>query len=235
MTALSDLKMFATHPHPCSYLDDKRATTLFIDPEATIDAHTYSQLADLGFRRSGSHIYRPHCDSCRACTPARVSTAEFKPSRNQRKIINRNKDITVEQVSDISGDEFYQLYERYISLRHSDGDMYPPDRDQYQSFLSNNIGNSRFYGFFLARQLVALAVTDVMDNGLSAIYTYFDPQMERRSLGRYAILWQIEQCQQLGVDYLYLGYWIKECRKMSYKTDYRPLQLLINNRWLSLS
>lgn len=235
MTAISNLKVYATHPHPCSYLEDQQATTLFVDPETRIDAKTYSQLANMGFRRSGPHIYRPHCDSCNACIAARVPVKTFKPSRRQRKIINRNQDLRVEEIIDIDTPQCYQLYERYISERHADGDMHPATLEQYLSFLTDDMGITKYYGFMLAEQLIAVAVTDIMETGLSAIYTFFDPDFDRRSLGVYGVLWQIEHSKQLGLPYVYLGYWIKACRKMSYKTDYRPLQLLINNRWLSLT
>lgn len=234
MASLSNLKVFATHPHQCSYLSEQQATTLFIDPDTYIDVDLYTALSEIGFRRSGPHVYRPHCQACTACTPARVPVTEFAASRQQRKTINRNRHLAVNEISSISGDEHYQLYQRYISQRHTDGDMYPPSKEQYDSFLLNSIGNTHYYEFRRDRQLVAVAVTDQMSNGLSAIYTFFDPKLERLSLGKYAILWQIQRARELNLPYLYLGYWIKNCRKMSYKTDYRPLQLLINNHWQTL-
>ena len=235
MTALSDLKFYATPAHPCGYLEDEQATMLFADPEATIDATTYSQLIDLGFRRSGAQIYRPHCEQCKACVPARVPVDSFKPSRSQRRIFNRNQDLRVVELNDIFNQDCYQLFERYINVRHRDGDMYPPSYEQYITFLTKEMTVTRYYGFMLDEQLIAVAVTDQTDNGLSAIYTFFDPDMDKRSLGVYGILWQIEQCKALGLAFVYLGYWIKACSKMSYKTDYRPLQLYLNNRWLTLS
>jgi arginine-tRNA-protein transferase len=235
MTAISNLKVYATHPHQCSYLEDQQATTLFVDPETNIDPETYNQLATMGFRRSGPHVYRPHCDSCKACIAARVPVELFKPSRRQRKIINRNQDLQIKEIIDINTLECYTLYERYISERHADGDMHPATLEQYLSFLTDDIGITKYYGFMLDEQLIAVAVTDVMESGLSAIYTFFDPDFDRRSLGVYGVLWQIEHSKQLGLPYVYLGYWIKDCRKMSYKTDYRPLQLLMNNRWLTLT
>lgn len=235
MTVLSDLKFYTTHSHPCSYLEGQQATTLFVDPEATIDAATYSQLLEIGFRRSGPRIYRPHCDHCKACVPARVPVDSFKPNRGQRRILNRNKDLRVIEIDDIFNQDCYQLYQRYINTRHQDGDMYPPSYEQYMTFLTKEMGTTCYYGFMLDEQLIAVAVTDQVDNGLSAIYTFFDPDMGKRSLGVYGILWQIEQCKVLGLEFVYLGYWVKECSKMSYKTDYRPLQLLLNNRWLTLS
>ena len=131
----------------------------------------------------------------------------------------------------ISDDESYLLYDRYIRARHADGDMYPPDRDQFESFLNNPWGCTEYLEFREGEQLLGVAVVDQMLDGLSAIYTFYDPDAERRSLGRYAILWQIEHCRSRGLPYVYLGYWIRNCRKMAYKADYQPLDVLLNNQW----
>ncbi|MFT5691986.1 MAG: arginyl-tRNA--protein-N-Asp/Glu arginylyltransferase [Oceanicoccus sp.] len=235
MTTLSNLKVYATHPHDCSYLPNQQATTLFIDPQTTVDNHLYSQLAVMGFRRSGSHIYRPHCGECSACIASRVPVADFEYQRKQRKIRNRNQDLTIKEVNDISDNEYYDLYARYISERHSDGDMFPPSKDQYLSFLTKEWGMTKFYSFRDGKELLAVAIIDEMNNGIAAVYTFFDPDNDRRSLGSYAILWQIEHAKSLNLPHVYLGYWIKECRKMNYKTDYRPLELLINDQWLRMS
>jgi leucyl-tRNA---protein transferase len=235
VTILSTLKVFATHPHACSYLPDQQATTLFIDPAAPIDSGTYSQLSEMGFRRSGPHLYRPHCSRCNSCVPARIPVDIFEPDRRQRRIIARNADLTVIDRVSLSGDEFYELYARYIEGRHRDGDMYPPTRQQFDSFLTREWDLTHFYCFYDEDKLVAVAVVDVMNNGLSAIYSFFDPDLNSRSLGVYAVLWQIQQAKLLDLPHIYLGYWIKQCRKMSYKTEYRPIELLVNNRWIALT
>lgn len=234
MTDLSNLKLFATQPHPCSYLDDREATTLFIDPEASVDIGLYSQLSELGFRRSGSHLYRPHCARCQACISCRIPVAGFRPNRNQRRCWRRNRDLTLAFTEHIQTDEHYQLYADYIATRHRDGDMYPPSRGQYEAFLSSEWGLTRYLEFRLEGRLLGVAVCDQMENGLSAVYTFFDSREYRRSLGVYAILAQIDRVKNQGLDYLYLGYWIKQCQKMEYKTQYRPLELLINRRWTRL-
>lgn len=234
MSALKDLKFYATQPHDCSYLPDKQAITLFMDPDEELDASLYRNLADIGFRRSGKHIYRPHCQGCNACVPARIPVNLFSPKRSQRKNINRNSDVTVTQTPARYSEEVYKLYKKYISIQHRDGDMYPPSIEQFESFL---VGCPEFCSFYEFRQdgkLLAVAVTDQLDRGLSAIYTFYDPDEAKRSLGRYCILWQIEETRRLGLDYLHLGYWIKDCRKMSYKIQYRPLEVYINNRWVAL-
>jgi len=230
-SSLRDLKVYTTYPHRCSYLENEEATTLFIDPRQPVDQTLYSNLSMLGFRRSGNHIYRPHCSHCNACIPARVPVDEFRPDRNQRRCLKRNADLCVERLPRIDDDRGYDLYRRYIEARHADGDMYPPDRDQFESFLNNPWDCTEYYGFFADGALLAVAVVDVMLDGLSAIYTFYDPQCEQRALGRFAILWQIDRCRTLRLPYLYLGYWIRKCRKMAYKADYKPLEVMINNQW----
>ncbi|MCZ6828218.1 MAG: arginyltransferase [Gammaproteobacteria bacterium] len=233
-SSLRDLKVYTTYPHSCSYLEGQEATTLFVDPRTPVDGRLYSQLSALGFRRSGSHLYRPHCSKCNACIPARVPVRRFQPRRSQRRTWNRNQDVQVEQLESIATDEYFELYRRYIEDRHRDGDMYPPLRDQYESFLSDVWGVTEYYRLELLGQLAAVAVVDRLEDGLSAVYTFFEPQLHRRSLGTYSVLWQLRRAARNGLDYLYLGYWIKQCQKMSYKIQYRPLELYINGRWVDL-
>jgi len=231
-SSLRDLKVYTTYPHRCSYLEGEEATTLFIDPRQSVDQTLYSNLSVLGFRRSGNHIYRPHCSHCNACIPARIPVDDFRPNRSQRRCLKRNGDLSVEVRPGIVGDdESYALYDRYIRERHADGDMYPPDRDQFESFLNDPWDCTEYLQVRHDGRLVAVAVVDVMVDGLSAIYTFYDPNEDARSLGRFAILWQIERCRREGLPYVYLGYWIRNCRKMAYKADYQPLEVLVNNRW----
>ncbi len=235
MTSLARLKFYATQPHPCSYLPDEQATTLFLDPSQPMDVQVYAELSEMGFRRSGDHLYRPHCQRCSACIPARIPANALLPSRQQKRIIKRNGDLKVQAVRAGFTEEYYSLYATYIEKRHADGDMYPPSREQFNTFLVRDLPFSRFYEFRLDGRLLAVAVTDVLPNGLSAVYTFYDPNEERRSLGRYAILWQVAEAARLGLKAVYLGYWIKNCRKMNYKTEYRPIELLVSQRWITLS
>jgi leucyl-tRNA---protein transferase len=233
-SSLRDLKVYTTYPHSCSYLEEQVATTLFVDPRQPVDQKLYSKLSVLGFRRSGNHIYRPHCAQCNACIPARIPVAEFEPRRGQKRIWQRNQDLRLASTDDINDDEAFHLYQRYIVERHADGDMHPPDREQYEAFLNSVWGCTRYFRFYDKGALKAVAVVDQLEDGLSAIYTFFDPQANKRSLGVYAILWEVEQARKLGLEYLYLGYWIRDCQKMSYKSDYRPLQVYNNSRWSTL-
>lgn len=235
MTDLSHLKLFATQAHPCSYLEGQEATTVFVDPEAAIDIHVYSQLSLLGFRRSGAHLYRPQCSTCQACMSCRIPVALFKPNRSQKRCWRRNQDIDLRIVNSINTLEHYNLYSRYIEGRHQDGDMYPPSETQYKAFLTSEWGATQFIEFRLQERLIGISVCDKLEDGLSAVYTFYDPDLQERSLGKFAILAQIEMANQLHLPYVYLGYWIKQCDKMNYKTDYRPLELLINRRWMRLN
>lgn len=235
MNHADDLKLFATHPHPCSYLDDQEATTLFIDPEADVDIDLYSSLSGHGFRRSGNHIYRPYCQDCSACISVRVPVQRFNASRSQKRCLKNNTDLALIETQQPDVNEHYQLYERYINERHLDGDMYPPDKNQYLEFLNNPIGCTHYIEMRLENTLIGCAVSDRLTNGLSAIYTYFCPSQQQRSLGKFAILHQIQRTQELNLPYLYLGYWIKNCEKMKYKSDYRPLELLINQKWVTIT
>lgn len=235
MTELARLKFYATQPHACSYLPNEQATTLFLDPSQPMNGQIYAELSELGFRRSGDHLYRPHCQLCKACVPARIPVVRFRPSRKQHRVLKRNLDIKVTRCAPGFTEERYQLYARYISERHADGDMFPPSRGQFSTFLVSNLPYAFFYEMRVEDRLIGIAVTDVLPNGMSAVYTFYDPNEEKRSLGVFGILWQIAETRRLGLDAVYLGYWIKGCRKMSYKTEYRPIELFVNQRWVALA
>jgi leucyl-tRNA---protein transferase len=234
MSLLNHLKVFATQEHSCSYDKEKQATTLFVDPNTEVNDLIYRELTDIGFRRSGKHFYRPHCRSCSDCIATRIPVEQISLTKRQKRIINKNSDVSCQQVDSINTDEHYYLFEQYIAKRHSDGDMYPATREQYQEFLVDGNDFSHYTEFRLNGKLIAVNLADKMVNGLSAIYTFFDPEHARRSLGNFAILELIDQTRRLGSDFLYLGYWISNCQKMNYKIDYRPMELLINGSWKRL-
>lgn len=232
MSNLQTLKFYCTPAHRCSYLPDREAVTLFLDPKTDVSNEVYSSLTSVGFRRSGDFIYRPHCGTCHACIPVRIPVNYFEPDRTQRRCLARNADLTVISAPPRYTPEYYALYEKYIEARHQDGDMHPPSRAQFRSFLLCNWGNSRFYEFRVDGRLLALAVVDHVDSGMSAVYTFYDPAEDARSLGRYVILWQINETRARGLGYVYLGYWIRQCRKMSYKREYQPLEYFDGQEWL---
>ena len=231
---LHKIQLFLTEAHPCSYLADKQATTAFVDPKHPIDTETYSHLSTIGFRRSGQYIYAPRCASCKSCIPVRVPVVGFKPTRSQKRCLKRNTDIRAKVEANISLDEHYALYQKYIDTRHNDGDMYPATMTQYRDFIGKLWECTRFIEFRLDEELVACAVSDWLDDGLSAIYTYYDPELSERSLGTLAILRQIEMAREQALNYVYLGYWIRDSAKMTYKSKFRPSELYIENRWLRI-
>ncbi|PCJ36600.1 MAG: arginyltransferase [Cellvibrionales bacterium] len=231
---LHKIQLYLTEAHPCSYLEDKQATTAFVDPKHPLDTATYSHLSTMGFRRSGQYIYAPRCASCKSCIPVRVPVSGFKPTRSQKRCLKRNLDISANIEANIDPDEHYALYQKYIDTRHSDGDMYPATLTQYRDFIGKPWECTRFIEFRLDGKLIACAVSDWLDDGLSAIYTYYDPDLSARSLGTLAILRQIQMAQEQEFDYLYLGYWIRDSVKMAYKSKFRPAELYIENRWLRI-
>lgn len=231
MTDLSTLRFFSTPAHACSYLEDRKATTLFVDPNAEITPELYRELSSMGFRRSGDYLYRPHCKGCQACIPVRIPVQEFTLRRRHKRIMKRNSDLDVELIPARFQMDLYRLYSRYIESRHGDGDMYPPSEEQFASFLMSDWSETHFCCFRLNGELVAVAVVDQLRKGLSAVYTFFDPNLATRSLGTYAILWQIEHCQSEQIPHLYLGYWIRDCQKMSYKDQFAPLEYFTDGHW----
>ena len=233
MTSLSELRFFTTPAHDCSYLEGRQAITLFADPLAKIDKDLYSSLSSVGFRRSGTHIYRPYCQTCSACIPVRIPVHQFKVKRRFKRIYSKNADLQVTRIPPNYSEEYFGLYQKYIAVRHSDGDMYPPSREQFQSFLVDGRPEAAFIEFRTSEKLLAVAVMDELNNGLSAIYSFFEPDEEHRALGVYAILWMIEETKKKSLEHLYLGYWIKQCQKMNYKLDYKPIELYVNNHWVN--
>lgn len=232
--SLYDIRMFLTTDYQCSYLPSRQARNLVADPEIT-DNHLYTRLASFGFRRSGEDIYRPQCSGCNACRSLRIPAAHFQPNRAQRRIWTRNQDLQVYMASATFQDEHFALFERYISERHAGGGMDPATPAHYWSFISSHWCPTQLYEFRLGPTLLAVAVVDELENGLSAVYTFFDPHHHARSLGTLAVLQQISAAQAQGLDWVYLGYWVEGCRKMAYKTRYNPHEIFISERrdWFS--
>jgi arginine-tRNA-protein transferase len=225
-----DLAFYATPPHPCSYLEDRRAVTLFTDPKAGMSPEVYSALAEVGFRRSGEYVYRPRCPRCEACIPARIPVTEFVPNRSQRRIARANADVTVTPLPAEYREEHFLLYRRYIRSRHADSGMDVDSVEQYLSFLTSTWSDTRFVEFRHGRQLLAVSVVDRMSQGLSAVYTFFEPD-SKRGLGVNAVLWQLGEARRQGLPYLFLGYLIDESPKMAYKRQYTPLELFLRGQW----
>ncbi|MBF0164866.1 MAG: arginyltransferase [Magnetococcales bacterium] len=228
------LELILSPPHMCGYLTGPVASTLYVNPEFAMEMARYDFLLATGFRRSGNLVYRPWCRECDACVPVRIRVREFVTSTSMRRVIRRNRDLEVQSGRPVFSDEHFALYRRYINSRHGDGPMADPELEEFMEFLHSDWCAVRFADFRVQRRLVMSAVYDVTGTSLSAVYTFFDPQERARGLGTLAILWEVELARQLGLDWVYLGYWIDNCPKMRYKSRFQPLEAYINRRWIPM-
>ncbi|HEU0187270.1 MAG TPA: arginyltransferase [Gallionellaceae bacterium] len=228
---LSALQFYLTAPYPCSYLDDREARSQVAIPSFLISKQQYSELVRHGFRRSGTYTYRPRCDNCRACVPARLDVNAFTANRSQRRNWKKNCNLSATLHGLEDKEEYFELYQRYQSARHRDGGMDNDSHEQYSKFLLQSHVDSMLVEFRDEGVLRMVSIIDVLDDGLSSVYTFYDPDLPQAGFGTYNILWQAELCRTLELPYLYLGYWIRQSPKMAYKSNFRPLQGLIDDCW----
>lgn len=229
-----ELQFYLTSAYPCSYLPGRMARSLVATPNELVDSNAYSQLIQLGFRRSGAYNYRPQCNQCQACIPVRLVVDEFERNRAQRRAWKAHSDLTAAVRELIYDPAHHELYMRYQASRHAGGGMDQDDSEQYERFLLKSHATTHLVEFREGEQLRMVSLIDTVKDGLSSVYTFYDPDLPRASFGTYNILWQTSLCKELDLPYLYLGYWIENSRKMTYKINYQPLEGLIENRWQRL-
>ncbi|SDY57435.1 arginyltransferase [Nitrosomonas sp. Nm33] len=225
------MKFHTTEFYPCSYLPSKLARSQIVLPDHLIDAPTYAQLIKIGFRRSGNFVYRPNCEQCEACVPVRIIVDQFSSNRAQRRAWRQHQHLVATHHKLHYHPDHYRLYRRYQVKRHANGGMDYDSRDQYCNFLLQSNVDSRLITFHENDQLRMISIVDQLPDGLSSVYTFYDPDVSNASFGTFNILWQIEQCRIKKLPFLYLGYWIGESRKMSYKANFQPLQILQDGQW----
>jgi len=225
------LQFYLTSAYSCSYLTGRMARSQVATPSHLITAEVYSDLIKLGFRRSGAYVYRPLCDRCRACVPVRLIVDEYDPNRTQRRALKRHGNMSYHMLPLRFEQEHFELYRRYQSQRHPGGGMDQDDQQQYRQFLLESGVSTNLVEFRENDVLRMVSLVDVVNDGLSAVYTFFDPAIEQASFGTYNVLWQIERCRALRLPYLYLGYWIADSPKMAYKVRFRPLEGLVDGHW----
>lgn len=226
------VRLFQTLPHACGYYAERTAQNLVIDPSSPQLTQLYELGLQRGYRRAGGHVYIPHCTGCRACVACRIPVDAFVAGRAQRRCARRNADIEVRIASAEYTDERFDLYRRYLQWRHPDGGMDDAQPEDFSRFLYTHWSPTRFVEFRADGRLLAVAVSDLCESGLSAVYTYYDPAELERGLGTYAILRQIEIARDHGLPHVYLGFWIAGHAKMDYKIRFRPIEILRNGRWL---
>lgn len=232
MKSDQELKLFSTPKYPCSYLPGRIARNYVVDPNFSISTALYSNLIQMGFRRSGSQVYKPECGQCHECISSRILAKDFTPSRSQRRNLKTNSDLSV--IINTTGfkPDYLPLYKHYLSSRHDNNDS-----NNIEDFFEadwSDVHYIEFYHQTNKHDLLGVAVVDVLENGLSSVYTFFQPEHSKRSLGTFAVLWQVEYAKQNNMDYVYPGYWIKDCSKMNYKTRFQPLEGYFSGRWLPI-
>ncbi|MBF4991267.1 arginyltransferase [Methylophilus sp. QUAN] len=234
---LQKLQFYVTTAYPCGYLPKKLAQSLIATPQNLVDGPVYSGLIQQGFRRSGKFAYRPHCEHCNACISVRLPVNAFQITRSQQRAFKKHADLQVTIVEANYDAEHFELYQAYQQQRHHHGPDHIADLEdeaaQYQQFLCQSNVESIMVEFRDAYgALKMVSVIDIVADGLSAVYTFYDTA-DKASYGTYSILWQIAWAKQLGLPYLYLGYWIADSQKMAYKQQFQPQEKLVDGEWIA--
>jgi arginine-tRNA-protein transferase len=236
----NSLQFYATAPYGCSYLPDHEARSQVATPPQLITTKIYSELIKAGFRRSGHFTYRPYCDQCQSCIATRIQANYFIPNRSQKRAFLKHSNLQAKIMALQFIPEHFALYREYQQSRHAtqiDGsttDSNEEEEDQYRQFLIQSHIDSFLVEFRENGVLRMVSVIDAVSDGLSSVYTFYDASQTKASYGTYGILWQVEKAKELQLPFVYLGYYIQESQKMSYKASYKPIEGLVNGVWMNL-
>lgn len=235
-------QFYITAPSPCPYIEDKMERKVFTSLAGPLSDQFHNQLVKDGFRRSQGIAYKPACEECSACISARIVVDDFEPSRSQRRIMARNRDMHSEFTGPHATSEQYSVLRPYLDARHPDGGMADMSVHDYTGMVEETTVDTQIVEYRIGarlsaapRTLIGIALTDVLEDGLSMVYSFFDPDAGERSLGTYMILDHVSHARKRGLRYVYLGYWIKGCNKMDYKSRFQPLEVLKSGKWLPFS
>ncbi len=236
MSARDTIRLYQTTEHACGYWPERRARDLVLDPSAPEIARVYPAALGQGFRRSGGHVYRPNCGSCQACVPVRIAVDDFIPTRSHRRVLRRASQWNVSDRSTDAAPEVFALYRQYLKARHLHGGMDDASPQDFENFVRCEWSPTRFLCILDdTAELRAVAVTDITSEGLSAVYTFFDPDFSRFSLGTLGILQQIDWARRLSLPHVYLGFWLEGHPKMHYKRNFPALEARIDGSWRRLT
>ena len=228
---MSTVKFGISTSFPCGYLDNEQERLLVYIDEQPLSSIIYTALQEQGFRRSEDQVYRPHCESCNACQSIRLPVGKIKLSKSQKRLLKKASSFQV-KITDKPNSDYYPLYEKYINTKHIGGVMYPAEPSQLDSFITCKWMPPIFIELYDGKKLIAVAITDTTPDSSSAVYTFFDPEYSRYSLGTLMILQQINLTRQLNKPWLYLGYYIEDCNKMNYKIRFSPYQIRVGDKWI---
>lgn len=226
---------YVLEPNPCPYLPGRMERKLLTEIQGPQAEEVYDHLTLAGFRRSHRFAYRPACDNCNACVPVRVVADHFRAGKSLRRIMRCNEDLTARMLPPEATHEQYDLFRRYIQSRHGEGEMAGMSEEEYLSMVESSDVDTRLVEYRTPEGvLVAVCLLDWLADGPSAVYSFFDPNEARRSLGTYVVLWLIEVALNADARHVYLGYWIDQSRKMAYKARFRPLERFTSDGWQRL-
>lgn len=234
-------QFYVTASQPCPYLEGKVERKLFAGLQGEHADALNNALSKQGFRRSQNVLYRPSCTECNACMSARIRVKDFKLSKAQKRILRKNRHLVRDASAPWATEHQYELFRRYLNARHADGGMADMDMFEFSSMVEETPVRSRIveysapHDFYERTELKAVCLTDLLDDGLSLVYSFFDPDLHKNSLGTYMILDHIQIAKEVGLPYIYLGYWVPGSPKMAYKSRFSALEVYFKGSWVEVN